>query len=119
MASTMTLARLQSGTYGSKQLADRLRRNLAKLDLDVYRDARFQHRECPACYYLRSERIAGQGFTDWRCSSCGTQQQPWSNTNHPHFCNDCCDLHGMCCRCGGDLDLAERKSLKAPKRRTR
>lgn len=71
MASTMTLARLQSGTYGSKQLADRLRRNLAKLDLDVYRDARFQHRECPACYYLRSERIAGQGFTDWRCSSCG------------------------------------------------
>lgn len=115
MSVTFDLQRLRTCTYARAQRVKETRRNMARLEIDADRSMRLQARECLCCFYLVGMRIAGQGFTEWKCMACGAQDVH-SNTAVPHYCDKCADEMRICVRCGADQELAERKAVKAPKK---
>ena len=112
------LQRLRTCTYASKQAVDRARRNLARLECDADRAERLKERECLCCFYLRGTRLAGQGFTEWSCLSCGAKDMH-GNTSVPHYCVGCADKMRICTRCGGDQELEVRKAVLVAKSKRR
>lgn len=83
-----------------------LAKNLAE---DTDRVTRLKESLCPACYYSKDGVIVGQSFIRWNCGIC----QKEGCDGHPmhSLCEACAMAHGLCKRCGADLDLKVRRKL--------
>lgn len=75
---------------------------------DTKKEERLQQAECKACFYLRG-RIGGNVMTNVDCSACGKQMH-FSNTSVDTVCKDCAKKHNLCKRCGGDIDMKNRRN---------
>lgn len=80
---------------------------------DRYKEARLKSQFCKACFY--SSRIGGQAMTTRPCMSCGSPEL-YSSTATDKLCLACAQEGNLCKRCGGDIDLRERRrKWPAPK----
>ncbi len=113
----LNLDQISRGTLSSEDRIKFFQRVAAHLELDTQKETRRKCHECKACYYT-NRSIAGQAFSDRPCRNiqCRTRSRH-PNTDVPAFCEDCAKTYGICRRCGGDLELAERRSMNPPKRR--
>lgn len=91
-------------TAFSKNIADEHMKKTRAFLADSERNKRLNEAfECPTCFYIMNDLVAGQSFVNWNCRKCSTQQT-WGNTNHPKLCNDCAKRFQLCRRCGGNVD---------------
>lgn len=82
---------------------------LAKhLEADDEREERLKQQKCKFCYYRSG--LAGQAFTNWQCGLCDYEGQN-ANTDVPALCIVCAEAHGLCVKCGGDLEMKQRRKL--------
>lgn len=111
----LTLGYVQTATGHAKQSADERRAKLQAFDEDALQSQRLKARECKACYYLFSPRMAGQAMTERECLGPGCNARIlWHNTAVPLLCEKCADKHRLCRRCGSTIDMRERrKQLQA------
>jgi|GEM_PF-4085056 len=87
------------------------RKQLNEYDADARQDQRRDHGECRACFYLGA-RIAGQGFTKYRCRNCD-QEQDHPNTATPRLCRTCGDERDLCVHCGGPRETYAPAAVEA------
>jgi hypothetical protein len=84
----------------------------AKRYEDYQTDARREKRErqivCKSCFYLSGGRIGGSAMTRWWCGICASKQIAGS-TATGEVCLSCAKTHNLCTRCGGDLEMRERR----------
>lgn len=78
------------------------------LSTDSERDQRLQAQECKYCWYLTRPRVGGAAITARECSICGTDQT-FSSTNTDPLCKPCAHENSLCCHCGGDIDMKNRR----------
>ena len=64
---------------------------------------------CKKCLFKGKGMIAGQAFTDFKCSLCG-KIDTWHNTNVPKICDECSNKLNVCQRCGEQLEKEEDKT---------
>ena len=112
---TLDLNAIQMATLYAQRHIEGTRKRLARAEIDDGRVARLAQRECVVCFYMRGG-LAGQAFTDWKCNACGVDGN-YPNTAVPRFCNACSDKFEICVRCGGDIELRQRRSVQPPKTR--
>lgn len=90
-------------TYFSKRLFDECIEKAALAKKDKNKKLRVQDLACKACYYFRSGRLAGQGFTQYTCPIC-TKSYNHPNTSTPRLCRHCAEQAVLCMECGGLRD---------------
>jgi LSD1 subclass zinc finger protein len=91
----------EHATYMAKQRIKHTLDLAEKLKSDPEKASRVEQQLCKACHYF--PRMAGQVFTEQPCGSCG-EPQMYSSTATDILCSACATTHGVCKRCGGDLN---------------
>jgi hypothetical protein len=113
----LTLADIENRSAGMEEKISMWKKKLARLELDLQKEQRQKSQMCKACFYL-SGGLTTQAFTDKPCKRWGCHgRTKWNNGDTPDYCPDCATTMGICRRCGADQEYANRRSIKAPKRR--
>jgi hypothetical protein len=105
----LDLFMVQSATERARAYIAETERHTEERRADTRREQRLAERECRWCFYRST--MAGQGFTDWTCWSCGAAGYH-ANTAVPRLCDTCADKLGLCVRCCADRELKRRKTLE-------
>lgn len=79
-----------------------------RVSTDADKELRVAAQECKSCWYLSRPRIGGAAMTARECSICGTDQI-FSSTNTDPLCKPCAQENSLCCHCGGDIDMKNRR----------
>jgi hypothetical protein len=94
-------------TEGAKHRIADMRKKLSHVDSDPRKAERFAACECPTCFYVFG-RIGGSITTETECQLCQAKMS-FASTAVDLFCKDCAEKHGLCCRCGADVELVHRR----------
>lgn len=97
---------LTSATLSSRRAID----SIAKLAQDIAHDVRHEQRHeaqlCKACFYRTA--LGGAAMTRRPCACC-EEQQMYGSTNTNVLCKLCARIHGLCTRCGADVELRTQR----------
>jgi hypothetical protein len=77
-----------------------------KLLEDPDRKERLVAHRCKSCFYFRS--MGGSAITRQPCACCG-KPDAYASTNTDVLCLECAKEHSLCKKCGGDLEMRERR----------
>lgn len=90
-------------TYLNSRYISKMRNKLKIYDEDREKLLRQGEHLCKFCYYIDTDRIAGQAFWTNNCHSCGKEMTfPTTDTND--FCESCANKLDVCKHCGQELD---------------
>lgn len=98
----------------AKEIIAHWRRRLKHVDEDPQREKRLAAAQCALCFYEQS-RIGGAVCTSVQCAFCDKRLSS-GNTCIDMMCVDCAKKAGLCCHCGCDLDLKNRRNRELPER---
>jgi hypothetical protein len=104
----LDVTKIQNATFLARQFLADATRKVLEAKQDARRVERLAACECSWCFYFRSGRISGQGFTAWNCAGCGAQNT-YHNTSVPKACKTCSKRFRICVSCLADLKLAPRR----------
>lgn len=74
---------------------------------DPKRKDRKRESKCMPCFY-RESRIGGASITTQPCGICG-KERVFPSTATDALCLECAIENGLCCECGGDMEMANRR----------
>lgn len=83
------------------------RRMLKKISEDVDRKKRLEKSICPVCFY-RGSRVGGAACSQRQCSFCDEILHS-GNTCVDMICSPCAKKAGLCCQCGADVNLKNKR----------
>lgn len=72
---------------------------------------RIQQCLCDYHFYYANSRIGGAAMTMSHCGICGVGMM-FGSTATDKLCRGCAEQHGLCIRCGADLEGKERRKVK-------
>jgi hypothetical protein len=81
----------------------RLRLKLLNYDQDSDKEERVSENICKYCYYIDTDRIAGQAFTKTNCRICD-KEMVFQTTITDRYCSDCSSNMKLCKYCGATID---------------
>lgn len=119
MDEAQLLNRVRHATHFNRKHLDEWIANAERAWLDSDRDERRAGCLCRWCFYAVGSRIGGAAMTTRKCDSCGEDQMFASTATDP-LCRICAERLGLCKRCGGDVEMANRTKLERaakPRRR--
>lgn len=99
------LVQMEWGNYYGREVI----KNALKIVNDPDQAARKEASCCVRCYYVT--QVGGAAMTTWYCGICGAKDMHGS-TNTPCLCKACAKEHGLCFRCGADMELKNRRKQK-------
>lgn len=88
------------------------RKRLKDVDEDQQREKRLAAAQCALCFYEQS-RVGGASCTSVQCAFCDKRLTS-GTTNVDLMCVDCAKKAGLCCHCGCDIDLKNRRNRQLP-----
>lgn len=107
----LNLGQVNYATTRSSDTKDLYAYKALSIFTDPERKERLQSFNCVVCFYIHSNRTAGQAITPWECQGCDAPQA-WSNTAVPKLCIVCAKKYGLCRSCLADLELRPRQKLE-------
>lgn len=92
---------------GKRYVEDALEaaKNLAS---DTQKKERVEKGLCLSCFYLFKQRMGGAAITNRQCAGCETVMR-FSSTATDLLCKPCANANALCCRCGADIGLKDRR----------
>lgn len=90
-------------TYYNKRHIGNIRIKLYNYDKDSDKLVRQENMICKHCYYIMTDRIAGQTFTTLNCNSCN-KEMSFPTTDTDDLCMQCAKELNCCKHCGQKMD---------------
>lgn len=91
----------------NKGFIDEIEQRAFKLVNDPEKSDRLSKQLCKVCYY--TSRMSGQACTSTNCGICDAEVRS-GNTDVNVICSTCAKNHGLCVRCGCDIELKNRRN---------
>lgn len=104
MNNKLTLSKVQEQTCSNRRAIDDMRILLE----DRAHDIRVDNNVCQLCYY--TSRQATNMSVRTNCQLCEVDML-FGNSNTNKLCKDCAIKYRLCKRCGGDMELKDRRKL--------
>lgn len=87
----------------ARSIAEEAVQQVRAFERDEQAERRREAVQCRSCFYLGGT-MAGQAMSAWACGLCA-EEHIHNNTNTPRLCTSCAQIHSLCSRCGGDLEM--------------
>lgn len=89
--------------YFNMKQVNKMRAKIRCFDQDLEKDERLNRCLCKTCYYINTDRWAGQAFTHSICEFCRTEMV-FPTTDTDSYCSECAKRNELCKHCGATLD---------------
>lgn len=99
--------RYERETGNAKYLMEQLLERAENVRSDPKRIERHESSVCQMCFYCGG-RVGGACVTFKQCDLCGVRMMHGSTATDA-VCLECAKKHGVCRRCGADVDLKMRR----------
>ena len=99
---------IKSDTGHAKEFEESLRHRLSQFDQDAQKPERTKRHWCRSCYYLAG-RYGVTSICERPCGLCGTPVASGNSSTLPCLCVECGTRNGLCCRCGGDIEMKHQR----------
>lgn len=108
MVKILTNNDINHRTFVNRSWQKQLIRNYENITKDPEKENRLKLYFCKKCYYTNGQYLAGQGFTQTNCISCGVEML-FPNTLCDALCEKCAMKYKACRHCHADLNDKNRK----------
>lgn len=95
-------------TSRAKQYVEDYEKKVHASSNDISKEARLKLSQCKSCFYFFGSRVGGAAITHQDCGICG-KDMIFSNTCTDLICFACAEKNGLCNKCGGDVEMKERR----------